>query len=154
MLCFATISDYNARASEPVDLESADEVQLVQSKLADASAKIAAELANSGINVHEYLRSEIYRRILCSVTCAMVDRAMMTVLPGLKSRQQTAGPYSFTDSFANPTGDLYLLASERKTLGIGGARIMSVPFKRHRKRRPPNHCHRKDRREPPCEDGG
>lgn len=150
MLCFATISDYNARASEPVDLES-DEVQLVQAKLEDASAKIAVELANSGINVHEYLRSEIYRRILCSITCAMVDRAMMTVLPGLKSRQQTAGPYSFTDSFANPTGDLYLLASERKSLGIGGARIMSVPFKRHRPKRPPRPRKRKEN--PPCADG-
>lgn len=134
MLCFATVSDYNARAVEPVTDE--EEIRIVNTKLEDATAKIASELAAAGISVRAYMQSEIYRRILCSVTCAMVDRAMMTILPGLKSRQQTAGPYSYTDSFANPTGDLYLLASERKSLGIGGARIMAVPPKIHR-RRPP-----------------
>jgi hypothetical protein len=152
MLCFATISDYNARASEPVETD--EEKRIVQAKLEDASAKIAAELANSGISLHAYLRSDIYRRILCSVTCAMVDRAMMAALPGLKSRQQTAGPYSFTDSFANPTGDLYLLSSERRSLGIGGARIMSVPFKRHGPRHVPPRTYHKERRDPPCADGG
>jgi hypothetical protein len=61
--------------------------------------------------------------MLAQVICAMVERAVSSAMPGLKSRQQSAGPYSFTDSYANPTGDLYLLASERRDLGIGRARM-------------------------------
>ena len=145
MLVFASVSDYNARASYPVDVEDEDDVLTVQTKLEDASAKIASELGAAGINVRAYMSSDVYSRILRSVTCAMVDRAMMTALPGLKSRQQTAGPYSFTDSFANPTGDLYLLASERKSLGIGGARISCIPPSRHHcQRRRVKPCHRED----------
>lgn len=67
--------------------------------------------------------NDAFRATLTSVACAMAERSLAAVLPGVKSRQQSAGPYSFTDSFANPTGDLYLLASERRDLGIGRARM-------------------------------
>jgi hypothetical protein len=118
---FATVEDYDARHAAPLD-EGLRGV--ASTRLADASAKVAAELELAGIDWRRRMgANDVFRATLTSVTCAMVERSLAAVLPGVKSRQQSAGPYSFTDSFANPTGDLYLLASERRDLGIGRSRL-------------------------------
>lgn len=118
---FATVEDYDARHAEPLDEGLRG---MAAARLADASTKVAAELEASGIDWrHRAEASDAFRALLASVACAMVERSLAAALPGVKSRQRSAGPYSFTDSFANPTGDLYLLASERRVLGIGRARM-------------------------------
>lgn len=118
---FATVPDYESR--RPGSLTDAER-ELASVRLADASAKVASELELAGVDWRRRMSSsEVFRATLAQVTCAMVERAMSSALPGVKSRQQSAGPYSFTDSYANPTGDLYLLASERRDLGIGRARM-------------------------------
>lgn len=58
------------------------------------------------------------------VCCAMVKRAMLASdRAGVSQSTQTAGSFSESMSYSNPDGDLYLTSSERKSLGIGRARI-------------------------------
>ena len=118
---FATVEDYQARHTGTL---SEQEGALVATRLVDATAKVASELELAGVNWERRMASsEVFRSMLTQVTCAMVERAVASGLPGVKSRQQSAGPYSFTDTMANPMGDLYLLASERRDLGIGRSRL-------------------------------
>ena len=118
---FATVEDYDARHATPLDQNLRG---VAAARLADASARIASELELAGIDWRRRMgTNDVFRATLTSVTCAMAERSLAAALPGVKSRQQSAGPYSFTDSFANPTGDLYLLASERRDLGMGRARM-------------------------------
>lgn len=125
MVIFATIEDLNARRDGPI---TGDAKIKALELLEDASSKLQLELEKNGINWQRRAKnSEAYAHTLTSVTCAMVDRAMSSVMSGIKSRQQTAGPYSYTDSFANPTGDMYILSSEKATLGIDRGKIGCIP---------------------------
>ena len=115
---FATLEDLNSRREKPLGGPAATRATTL---LADASAKLQLELERSGIRwLRRWNAQGAYAAALTSVTCAMVERAIESPLPvGISSQQQTAGPYSYTSSAANPGGDVYILASERKTLGIG-----------------------------------
>lgn len=120
---FATIDDLNARRASDLTGRAAS---VATAKLADASAKLAAEMDASGIpwRARVAAGAEPFASNLRAICCAMVERAVEQPLPlGLKSQQGTAGPYSFTSTAANPGGDVYLLASERRTLGIGQTRV-------------------------------
>ena len=125
LIVFATITDINARRATPL---TGDAATMAETKAGDASSIIQSELKSAGINWRaRWDKGETYAQLLTSTTCAMVDRAIISILPGVKSRQQSAGPYSFTDTMANPTGDLYLTSAERKALGIGRGRIGCIP---------------------------
>lgn len=51
------------------------------------------------------------------VTCSMVKRAMIGLgSDGVSAQSQGAGPFSLQQTFANPTGNLYLTADERASL--------------------------------------
>lgn len=65
---------------------------------------------------------------LKAITCAMVKRALIsgTDNAGLSSAQETAGPYSQTMTYANPTGDLYLTRAEKQRLGQGRQRAFAI----------------------------
>lgn len=129
LIIFATIEDLNARRNETI---TGDAKVRAQALLEDASAKIQLELEKHGINWKRRMKlSAAYANVLRNVTCAMVDRTMINTLPGIESRQQAAGPYSFTDNFANPTGDMYLLANEKASLGLNRGRIGCLPPARH-----------------------
>lgn len=55
------------------------------------------------------------------VVCAMVKRAMLAsgYSDGVATEQNTAGPYSQSITYANPSGNLYLTKSEKADLGVG-----------------------------------
>lgn len=127
MTTFATIDDLRARG---VTL-TGNECDTAQIKLSAASALLILELEQAGINWQRRMTDDSYACVLKQVTCSMVERAMMSSLPGVKSRQQTAGPYSFMDTMANPTGDLYVTSTEKKALGISRGRIGCIPPVRH-----------------------
>jgi phage gp36-like protein len=57
---------------------------------------------------------------LLRVACAVASRALNPASPGFGVSQttQTAGSYSQSVSFANPSGDLYLTKAERSSLGL------------------------------------
>jgi hypothetical protein len=72
---------------------------------------------------------------LCAdICCAMVQRAMSmddVGLPaGISQANETTGPFSNGYTFSNPLGDLYLLDSEKKSLGMGQGKAFVVGMRR------------------------
>lgn len=64
---------------------------------------------------------------LTRVACQMVKRAMVGMeLAGVSQTSQTSGPFSESFSYSNPDGDLYLTASERRSLGVGRQEAFAV----------------------------
>lgn len=60
------------------------------------------------------------------VTCAAVIRALQSGdMAGVTQSSQTAGPFSQSWSYSNPSGDLYLTKAEKKALG-GTVRLGST----------------------------
>lgn len=116
---FATVDDLQKRWR---DLE-VDEIPRAAVLLIDASNIIRSE-SGSSYNDPDELVSDV----LEAVTCEMVKRAMLSPIdrPAVNSWQQGAGPYNESLSFTNPSGDLYLLASERKRLGIGTQKAFTI----------------------------
>lgn len=120
---FATIDDLNAWRASDLTGRAAS---VVTAKLADATAKLAVEMDDSSIPWRSCVAmgDEPFASNLRAICCVMVERAIKQLLPlALKFQQGTAGPYSFTSTAANPGGDVYLLSSEHRTLGVGRARV-------------------------------
>lgn len=129
MAAFATVSDLEARWRP---LSEADKAR-AQALLDDASAIVRAEckgIDDQIVAVPPATVPELDPAVPTMVVCAMVKRAMLSGVDaaGVTSTQQTAGPFSQSLSFANPSGDLYLTKSERRILGCGGQRAGSVPM--------------------------
>lgn len=60
------------------------------------------------------------------VTCAAVIRALQSGdMAGVTQSSQTAGPFSQSWSYSNPSGDLYLTKQEKRSLG-GTVRLGSI----------------------------
>lgn len=55
------------------------------------------------------------------IACAIVKRGMIAgaEAAGLSQHSETVGPVNESFSYANPAGDLYLTAAEKKSLGCG-----------------------------------
>lgn len=100
-----------------------DEKAKAEALIDDAEALIGAHLSAP--------LSSLDARLVISVVCAMVKRAMAASnteygeLP-ITNTSRTAGSYSESFTFANPAGDLYLTGQEKKSLGIGKARIGTI----------------------------
>lgn len=62
------------------------------------------------------------------VTCNMVIRAMSAAPDsyGLSQSSMTAGPYTQSWTYSNPSGDMYLTKLEKRMLGITGGYIGSI----------------------------
>lgn len=107
---FATPDDLAARWHEL----SPDEERQAKVLLDDASDIIIAAQPD-----WDTVREATLKR----VTCQMVKRAMLAdslgVGVGVTQVNQTTGPFTDGMTFANPTGDLYLLDSEKRSLGVG-----------------------------------
>lgn len=68
-------------------------------------------------------------RLLEIVCCSMVIRAMSATEAdsfGANSMTMTAGPYTQSWSYSNPTGDMYITKSEKRLLGITSSYIGSI----------------------------
>lgn len=116
-MSFATVSDLEARWRTLSDSEK-DKAEVL---LEDASAYLSALVCVDPA-------SESQQAILRTVTCSMVIRSMSSEQDafGLSSTSMTAGPYTQSFHFANPSGDFYLTAFERKLLGIGNQVIGTI----------------------------
>lgn len=114
---FATVADLEARWHDLTDGERVRAAVLLE----DASDLIRTQCA-----AWESRDVATLRR----VTCAAVKRAMlaasMGVPEGVSQTNTTTGPFSDGYTFANPGGDLYLLDSERRSLGMGRAKAFHV----------------------------
>ena len=123
MTAYATLEDLQSRWR----LLSADEQQRATTLLSDAAVKIALACKQSGVAIDA--ADELQSEALKSINCEMVKRAMMSPIdmPPVSSFAQTAGSYSESQTYVNPTGDLYMTLGEKKMLGIGTQKMGSIP---------------------------
>ena len=114
-MLFADVADLEARWRTLSDSEQAQ----AEVKLGDASALLSALLKKSGVTVDTSDEEQL--KTLKYVCCSMVIRAMSSGESdtfGLTNQTTTAGPYSQTFTFSNPSGDMYLTRLEKSLLGI------------------------------------
>lgn len=113
-MAFAEVSDIEARWR---DL-SADEEARAAVLIEDASAMLSSLVTVDGTDEQAAL--------LKMVTCNVVIRAMGSSesdLFGVSQTSMTAGPYSQSFSYSNPSGDMYLTKQEKSLLGIGATKL-------------------------------
>lgn len=111
-MAFADVSDLESRWREL----STDEEARANVLLGDASVMLSA-LVN--VDSSDYEQSEILKMVCCN----MVIRSMSATAAdsfGVSQTSITAGPYTQSFSYSNPSGDLYLTRLEKRLLGIGG----------------------------------
>ena len=120
---FATTKDLEARWRI---LTGTDEDTRAETLLLDATVKITAECNRSGVTIDS--TNELQSMMLKAITCEMVKRAMLSPvdMAPLSAFSQTAGPYSESQTYINPTGDLYMTSGEKKMLGIGAQKIWAI----------------------------
>lgn len=117
-MAFADVSDLESRWR---DL-SADEQSRAEVLLDDASVMLAQL-----VDIDESDADQA--KLLKKVCCNMVIRAMSateTDAFGVSQTSMTAGPYSQSFSFSNPSGDMYLTKLEKRLLGITSSYIGSI----------------------------
>lgn len=116
---FATVSDYETRYGD------ADDQDILQEILLDATREISAALDRAGIAYDE--PDERYRDRLMQACRSMAYRAMGQNdedLPfGVTQYSEGAGDFSASVSFRNPYGEVYISKSERQLLGLGVPKI-------------------------------
>ena len=118
-MSYATIEDLEARYGElSSELEGRATVLLD-----DAATIIDAYVTADTTDERWLARARL-------VSCAMVNRALHASESdayGVSQATMTAGPYTQNVSYANPSGDLYLTATEKRTLSIGAPYIGELP---------------------------
>lgn len=117
-MAFATVDDLEARWHPLLDAERERAAVLLED---------AALYLSSFVNVDD--GDERQAGILKMVSCSMVQRAMSTAQSdafGVSQQTITADIYSQSLSFANPSGDFYLTASEKRLLGITSSYIIGI----------------------------
>lgn len=86
----------------------------------------AASILDSLVDVDS--DDESQAELLKVVSCNMVIRAMSAAADtfGVSQTSMTAGPYTQSWSYSNPSGDMYLTKMERNMLGISSGYIGSI----------------------------
>lgn len=117
-MAYATVDDLEARWRTLTGTEKTRAGVL----LGDAQVRLDAECPPSVPPTEAELEA---RKI---VSCEMVKRSMLNseAAAGVGSTQATAGPFSQSFNYTNPTGDLYLTKGDRKLLGCGRARAFTI----------------------------
>lgn len=115
---YATVSDIEARWRSLSTGESARATVLIT----DASAMLDKLVSVDPTDTEQ-------AALLKTVCCNMVIRAMTaTALDtfGVSQTSVTAGPYTQSYSYANPSGDMYLTKFEKRLLGVSTSYIGSI----------------------------
>lgn len=116
-MAYATVSDIEARWHTLTPSESAKAATLL-----DDAAAILDTLA-----VFDSSDPDVAANLKI-VSCNMVIRAMSSSADtfGMSQGSMTAGPYTQSWTFANPSGDMYLTKMEKRLLGITQGYIGSI----------------------------
>ena len=120
-MAFADVSDIESRWRAL----SSDEESRASVLLDDASAILAAFVTVDEDNDEQ-------AELLKIVCCDMVIRAMSATEAdafGASNMSMTAGPYTQSWTYSNPSGDLYLTKLEKRLLGITSSYIGTIPPK-------------------------
>lgn len=122
MDAFATVSDYEGRYG------AADDQARLALLLEDATG-----LLLSAYERHygaEYAAGEhaAFDRNACAVCCAVVSRSLNVPsgMEGVSQLSQTAGSYSASATFSNPTGDMFVTKGDYRRLGLYGNRLRAI----------------------------
>jgi hypothetical protein len=89
---------------------STDEAARAAVLAGDASALLRAEFP--GID-DQIASGAVDSTLLTIVVAGMVKRALLAPPDGMTQQSETAGPYSQSQSYANPLGNVFLTAAER-----------------------------------------
>lgn len=124
MEAFATVEDYEARQGALPDADRAR----CSALLDDASAAMRSRFRAFHGRAWEQAASEPFDENARAVCVAVVARAMSVpeALSGVTQYSQTAGPYSASATYSNPSGDLYLTKGDLRALGLVGTRVGSI----------------------------
>lgn len=117
-MAFATVEDLEARWHALTEPEQARATVLLD----DASVYIASLVR---VDASDCMQASALK-IVC---CSMVQRAMNASANdafGISQQTITADIYSQSMSFANPSGDFYLTASEKRLLGITSSYMLGI----------------------------
>ena len=118
-MAYATIEDYEARYGELPTEEARDRATV---RLDDAAVYLDARVDVDPSDEHQASALRI-------VSCAMVNRSMAAEaadMVGITNASYTMGPFSQSATYTNPSGDMYLTASEKALLGVNGSLIESI----------------------------
>lgn len=117
-MAYATVSDIEARWREL----TADEESKAGVLLDDAAAILdtLGVFDSSDPNVAANLRTVSCNMVIRSMSAAQADTF------GMSQGSMTAGPYTQSWTFANPSGDMYLTKMEKRLLGITSGYIGSI----------------------------
>lgn len=99
--------------------------------LGDASNLVVSECSAANVVADNDIDEQVNRAaMLKRIVCAMVKRAMLapTDQPPMTQVSVQAGPFGQSGTLANPTGDLFLTKSERKSLPCGQQSAFTVPM--------------------------
>lgn len=119
---YATIQDYEMRYGA---VEDPERVEIIETRLADAATMLDSLVRTDDVD-------DDMAELLRIVSCNMVSRTMAATDGGLAGIGQVSygmGPFSQSATLANPSGDMYLTAAERRWLDIGGSVIGSMRAK-------------------------
>lgn len=117
-MAYATVSDIEARWRALSADEQAQATVLLDDAAAMLSRLVEVDKTDEG-----------QAELLKAVSCSMVIRSMSQTaseLFGVSQSSITAGVYSQSTSYANPSGDMYLTRMEKRLLGITSGYIGSI----------------------------
>lgn len=117
-MAFANVSDLESRWREL----SSDESTVADALLGDAATMLTKLVDVDSTDTEQ-------AALLKIVSCNMVKRAMSALDSdafGMTTQSMTAVGFSQSNTFANPSGDMYLTKYERKLLGISNSYISSI----------------------------
>ena len=97
----------------------------VEILIGDASALLRAEFPGIDSTITS---GGLEAAVVASVVAQMVKRAMLAPADGIQSDSSTTGPYSHSQQYANPMGNVFLTASERTLILGRRPRAASVQF--------------------------
>lgn len=120
-MAFAEVSDIEARWRSLSPDEEARAGVLIQ----DASAMLSALVK---VDASDQEQADLLNTVCCNMVIrAMAQSGMDTF--GVSQAAITAGPYTQSFSYSNPSGDMYLTKLEKKLLGISIGYIGSIRAK-------------------------
>lgn len=114
-MAYATVEDLEARYGDLTDERQEQAAVLLDD---------AAVIIDAVVTV-----DEAHEAAAKVVSCAMVNRALSAYesdMYGITQQTMTAGSYSQSMSYTNPSGDLYMTGTEKAMLGISGGYIGSI----------------------------
>lgn len=117
MVAFATVDDLEARW-RPLTSAEQDRAEVL---LDDAAVYLSTFVT---VDDSDQAQADVLK----VVSCSMVQRVMSSDVDtfGVSQASMTAGSYTQSMTFANPSGDFYLTAMEKRLLGIASSKLGTI----------------------------